>query len=389
MKTLISSIGRNCFTLSKSGLKKCNSNKLVLQNIDQNRSMISSSFSNLPSSVRIVEVGPRDGLQNEKNLVPSNIKIEFINKLSETGITAIECTSFVSPKWVPQMGDNKEVFTGINKKPGVDYLCLTPNVKGVEQAIEAGCKECCIFLAASDAFSLKNINCTVEESFKRSEETIALALKNNMKVRGYISCVGGCPYSGFVEPERVADIAYRLLKMGCYEISLGDTIGTLNPGLAVNLLHHVCRKIPTGQIAVHYHNTYGQALPNILTSIQFGVSTIDASVAGLGGCPYAKGASGNVPTEEVVYMLHGMGIETGVDLDKLVDAGDFISSYLGRENNSNVAKAILSKRGKSNNKKQQQMQQQKIFVNTTTTTNNSSSGNLGSEKDNRKLSACV
>ena len=300
--------------------------------------------------------------------------------------------NFQQQKWVPQMGDNFDVFTGIEKKPGTAYPVLTPNVKGLEQAMEAGATEVAIFLAASDAFSMKNINCTVEESFHRYDQVMEIATKNNLKIRGYVSCVAGCPYSGYVSPEVVASVSYRLLKMGCYEVSLGDTIGVGTPGSVSVLLHQVCKKVPTGQIAVHFHNTYGQALSNILTSLQFGVETVDSSVAGLGGCPYAKGATGNVATEDVVYMLNGMGINTGVDLDKLVDAGDYISTYLNRENNSQVARALLAKRDKAESTTQQQsttsqqtstpqtpsIKKEQIISATTVTTN-----------DGRKLSACI
>ncbi|KAG2373681.1 hypothetical protein C9374_011970 [Naegleria lovaniensis] len=340
------------------GRRNVNSNSLIMimNNVKKNQirsfaafnaSGASSNISNLPSYVKIVEVGPRDGLQNEKKLVPTNVKIALINKLSEAGCPSVEVTSFVSPKWVPQMGDNFDVYTGITKKESTSYPVLTPNVKGLEQALEAGVKEVAIFLAASDAFSMKNINCTVEESFNRYNQVMELATKHNLKIRGYVSCVAGCPYSGYVAPEVVANVSYRLLKMGCYEVSLGDTIGVGTPGSVSHLLHQVCKKIPTGQVAVHFHNTYGQALANILTSLQFGVETVDSSVAGLGGCPYARGASGNISTEDVVYMLQGMGIETGIDLDKLIDAGDYISTYLNRDNNSMVAKAILAKREKA------------------------------------------
>lgn len=349
-------------------------------------------MSNMPSFVKIVEVGPRDGLQNEKKLVPTNVKISLIDKLTDAGVPSVEVTSFVSPKWVPQMGDNFDVFTGIKRKEGTSYPVLTPNVKGLEQALEAGAQEVAIFLAASDAFSLKNINCTVEESFRRYDQVMEMAVKNNLKIRGYVSCVAGCPYSGYVAPETVAAVSYRLLKMGCYEVSLGDTIGVGTPGSVSVLLHQVCKKIPTGQIAVHFHNTYGQALSNILTSLQFGVETVDSSVAGLGGCPYAKGASGNISTEDVVYMLQGMGIDTGIDLDKLIDAGDYISTYLNRENNSRVASAVLAKRessetSTSSSPTQQQQtspikkQSQEQIIGATISSNNSNQSG--------KLSACI
>ena len=300
------------------------------------------------------------------------------------------------------MGDNFDVYTGITKKEGTSYPVLTPNVKGLEQALEAGVKEVAIFLAASDAFSMKNINCTVEESFNRYNQVMELATKHNLKIRGYVSCVAGCPYSGYVAPEVVANVSYRLLKMGCYEVSLGDTIGVGTPGSVSHLLHQVCKKIPTGQVAVHFHNTYGQALANILTSLQFGVETVDSSVAGLGGCPYAKGASGNISTEDVVYMLQGMGIETGIDLDKLIDTGDYISTYLNRENNSMVAKAILAKREKAESVNKNSETIQATTTVTSTTQQQSSQQSSQPKKqesqiiitDNtksteRKLSACI
>jgi len=323
--------------------------------------------SHLPKTAKIIEVGPRDGLQNEKKLVPTDVKIELINRLSETGLKVIEATSFVSPKWVPQMGDNADVYQGIDRRPGVSYPVLTPNIKGLEKALECGVEEIAIFLAASNSFSLKNINCTIEESVQRYKEVADFAHQNKLRVRGYVSCVGGCPYEGYIPPEQVELVSRHLIEdMGCYEVSLGDTIGTATPGTTLVVLQQVMKTIPADKIAVHFHNTYGQALANIALALQMGVSAIDSSVAGLGGCPYAKGASGNIATEDVVYMLHGMGISTGVDLDKLIDAGNYISTFLNRQNNSKVAIAVLAKREEAmkrqqnqDDQQQQQQQQQK------------------------------
>ncbi|KAM4541280.1 hydroxymethylglutaryl-CoA lyase, mitochondrial [Fundulus diaphanus] len=293
----------------------------------------------LPEKVKIVEVGPRDGLQNEKTVVPTEAKINLINMLSESGVPVIEATSFVSPKWVPQMADQVEVMKGISKKPGVSYPVLTPNLKGFEAALKAGASEVAIFGAASELFSKKNINCSVEESLQRFEEVLKAAKGAAVPVRGYVSCVVGCPYEGQVAPEKVAHVAKRLYSMGCYEISLGDTIGVGTPGSMTKMLEAVCKELPVSALAVHCHDTYGQALANILIALQMGVSVVDSSVAGLGGCPYAQGASGNVATEDVVYMLHGLGIQTGVDLSKLMDAGAFICRTLNRKTSSKVAQA--------------------------------------------------
>uniref|UniRef100_A0A3B3VEP5 hydroxymethylglutaryl-CoA lyase n=1 Tax=Poecilia latipinna TaxID=48699 RepID=A0A3B3VEP5_9TELE len=279
----------------------------------------------LPQTVKIVEVGPRDGLQNEKTVVPTEAKINLINMLSESGLPVIEATSFVSPKWVPQMADQVEVMQGISKKPGVSYPVLTPNLKGFQAAVSAGASEVAIFGAASELFSKKNINCSVEESLQRFEEVMKAAKEAAVPVRGYVSCVVGCPYED------------RLYSMGCYEISLGDTIGVGTPGSMTKMLEAVTKEVPVSALAVHCHDTYGQALANILIALQ--VSVVDSSVAGLGGCPYAQGASGNVATEDVVYMLHGLGIKTGVDLSKLMDAGAFICRTINRKTSSKVAQA--------------------------------------------------
>ncbi|KAF7704796.1 hydroxymethylglutaryl-CoA lyase, mitochondrial isoform X1 [Silurus meridionalis] len=293
----------------------------------------------LPERVKIVEVGPRDGLQNEKTIVPAEVKIRLIDMLSDAGLPVIEATSFVSPKWVPQMADQEEVMRGINRKSGVNYPVLTPNLKGYRAAVKAGAKEVAIFGAASELFSKKNINCSVEESLQRFEEVISVAKQEGVPVRGYVSCVLGCPYEGTVSPLKVADVAKRLYVMGCYEISLGDTIGVGTPGGMSEMLEAVMKEVPVDALAVHCHDTYGQALANILVALQNGVSVVDSSVSGLGGCPYAQGASGNVATEDVVYMLHGLGIHTGVDLQKLMDAGSFICRSLDRRTSSKVAQA--------------------------------------------------
>jgi len=298
----------------------------------------------LPASVRIVEVGPRDGLQNEKGEVPTAVKLELIERLAGAGLPAVEATAFVSPKWIPQMADHTEVLEGIRRKPGVAYPVLTPNLKGYEAARAAGATEVAVFGAATEAFSKKNINCTIAESLERFRPVVEKALQDGVKVRGYLSCVLGCPYEGEVKPQKVAEVAATLYAMGCYEVSLGDTIGVGTPGKTRALIEACSKQVPVEKLAGHYHDTYGQALANIYASLELGVATFDSSVAGLGGCPYAKGASGNVATEDVVYMLHGLGIRTGVDLDKLVDTGVWISSVLKRDSNSKVGRAIAAKR---------------------------------------------
>ncbi|MCV2885222.1 hydroxymethylglutaryl-CoA lyase [Aestuariibacter sp. AA17] len=294
-----------------------------------------------PSKVKIVEVGPRDGLQNEKDIVSLEHKVTLVHDLANAGLNVIETGSFVSPKWVPQMADSAEVFRHISRNPSVQYTALTPNMKGFEAALAANVDEVAVFGAASEAFSQKNINCSIEESLTRFEPVIAEAQKHNIRVRGYVSCVLGCPYDGFIHPQAVANVAKQLLDMGCYEISLGDTIGVGTPIKTAEMLSEVLTVVPVDKLAVHFHDTYGQALANILIALQHGIATIDASVAGLGGCPYAKGASGNVSTEDVVYMLHGMGIDTGIDLNKLVDAGQTIMRALNREGQSKVANALV------------------------------------------------
>lgn len=293
----------------------------------------------LPKKVRIVEVGPRDGLQNEKQSIPTTAKIQLIENLVDAGLTYIEAGSFVNPKWVPQMADSGEVFSGITRKPGVTYAALTPNLQGYERAIAVNANEVAIFAAASEAFSQKNINCSISESVQRFETLINVAQAQHIPVRGYISCVAGCPYSGAVDVNTVADIANELLAMGCYEISLGDTIGVGTAGQIKKMIEVLARDIPIEKLAVHMHDTYGQALANIYAALELGVSVVDSSVAGLGGCPYAAGASGNIATEDVVYLLNGLGVEHGVNLEKLIYAGDTISAVLGKPNTSKVAKA--------------------------------------------------
>ena len=304
----------------------------------------------LPQSVRIVDVGPRDGLQNEKQLVGADVKVELVRRLVDAGLRTIEVTSFVSPKWVPQMGDNAEVLQRVLAAGGdaaIDYPVLTPNLKGFEAALAAGAREVAVFGAASESFSQKNINCSIAESLERFRPVTEAARAAQVKVRGYISCVVGCPYEGAVAPQKVADVAATLLDMGCYEISLGDTIGVGSPASVQRMLDAVMAGVPVERLAGHYHDTYGMAVANVFASLQMGVAVFDASVAGLGGCPYAAGASGNVATEDVVWLLDGLGIETGIDLDALVDTAAWISRELGREPASKVARAVLAKRAKA------------------------------------------
>ncbi|XP_031159382.1 3-hydroxy-3-methylglutaryl-CoA lyase, cytoplasmic isoform X2 [Sander lucioperca] len=330
-----------------------------------------------PEFVKIVEVGPRDGLQNETEIVPTGVKIQLIDMLSGTGLPVIEATSFVSSKWVPQMADHTDVLRGIQRAPHVRYPVLTPNMQGFQDAVAAGATEVAVFGSASETFSKKNINCSIDESMLRFKEVINTAKERQIPVRGfiisiriischhhqcldsmggfillliradapqlqispYVSCALGCPHEGYIEPSKVSEVAKSLYELGCYEISLGDTIGVGTPGSMFKMLQSVMKEVPTNALAVHCHDTYGQALPNILTALQMGVCVVDSAVAGLGGCPYAQGSSGNVSTEDVLYMLHGMGIETGVNLAKVIEAGDFICNALHRETNSKVAKA--------------------------------------------------
>ena len=301
----------------------------------------------LPQRVKIVEVGPRDGLQNEPQLVPAAVKVELIDRLGQAGLKAIEATAFVSPKWVPQMGDAAEVMASLPRRPNVTYPVLVPNLKGFEQALAVGVGEIAVFGAASEAFSQKNINCSIAESLERFRPVAEAARSHNIRVRGYVSCVLGCPYQGEVRPAAVAEVAARLLEMGCYEVSLGDTIGVGTPASVARMLDAVALLVPVERLAGHYHDTWGMALANIYASLEMDVAVFDASVAGLGGCPYAAGASGNVATEDVVYLLHGLGIETGIDLERLVDAGAYICAELGRAPSSKVARAVLAKRAKA------------------------------------------
>ncbi len=300
----------------------------------------------VPGFVRIVEVGPRDGLQNEPREVPTQVKVELIERLADAGLPAVEATAFVSPKWVPQMADHTEVLERVRIKPGVSYPVLTPNLKGFEAARAAGATEVAIFGAASEAFSRKNINCSIGESLERFRPIALESKKHGIKVRGYVSCVLGCPYEGEVKPERVADVAAALYEMGCYEVSLGDTIGVGTPGRTQAMLEACARRVPLERLAGHYHDTYGQALANVYASLELGVAIFDASVAGLGGCPYAAGASGNVATEDVVYLLHGLGIATGVDLEHLAETGRWICGILGKESSSKVGRALAAKKKK-------------------------------------------
>uniref|UniRef100_A0A0E0C0H9 hydroxymethylglutaryl-CoA lyase n=1 Tax=Oryza meridionalis TaxID=40149 RepID=A0A0E0C0H9_9ORYZ len=297
----------------------------------------------LPRSVKIVEVGPRDGLQNEKNIVPTHVKIELIQRLATSGLSVVEATSFVSPKWVPQLADAKDVMDVVRNIEGVSLPVLTPNLKGFEAAVAAGAKEVAVFASASEAFSKSNINCTIKESLARYKAVALAAKELKIPMRGYVSCVVGCPVEGYVPPSNVAHVAKELYDMGCYEVSLGDTIGVGTPGTVVPMLEAVMSVVQKEKLAVHFHDTYGQSLSNILISLQMGVSVVDSSVAGLGGCPYAKGASGNVATEDVVYMLNGLGISTNVDLGKVMAAGEFICNHLGRQSGSKAAIALGSK----------------------------------------------
>lgn len=297
-------------------------------------------FSSIPEYVKIVEVGPRDGLQNEKDIVPTAVKVELIKMLASSGLPVVEATSFVSPKWVPQLADAKDVMEAIRDFKGARFPVLTPNLKGFEAAIAAGAKEVAVFASASEGFSKSNINCSIEDSLVRYHEVALSACKLSIPVRGYISCVVGCPVEGMVSPSKVAYVAKKLCDMGCYEISLGDTIGVGTPGTVIPMLEAVIDVVPIEKLAVHFHDTYGQALSNILASLQMGISTVDSSVSGLGGCPYAKGASGNVATEDVVYMLNGLGVKTNVDLQKIMLAGNFIRKHLGHSSGSKTAIAL-------------------------------------------------
>jgi hydroxymethylglutaryl-CoA lyase len=296
----------------------------------------------LPQRVTIVEVGPRDGLQNEAVIVPVDVKLALIDQLAAAGLKVIEATSFVSAKWVPQMSDAATLMQILKQQEQVRYPVLVPNLKGFDAAIQAGAREISIFAAASETFSQKNINCSIAESIQRFEPIMIKAKEQAIPVRGYVSCVLGCPYEGEIALDAVADIAARLVELGCYEISLGDTIGVGNPKRSRRLVETVAKRVPIEKLAAHFHDTYGQALANLLAVLELGIATIDSSVSGLGGCPYAPGASGNVATEDVVYMLDGMGIETGIDLTLLIKAGNMISTHLGQKSRSKVALARSS-----------------------------------------------
>ena len=300
-----------------------------------------------PARVKIVDVSPRDGLQNEKGSVPTEVRVELVDRLTDAGLQSVEAGSFVSPKWVPQMADSAEVMARIHRKPGVAYPVLVPNMKGLEAAIAAGATEVAGFAAATEAFSQRNTNCTMAESMQRQAEVCKAALAAGVRVRGYISVVLDCPYEGEVKPQAVAEIARQLQDMGCYEISLGDTIGTGTPARAQKLIETLARDIPVKILAGHFHDTYGQALANILAVMEQGVAVFDSSVAGLGGCPYAKGATGNVATEDVLYMLNGLDIETGIHMDRLLDAAQFICDHLGRPTVSRAGRALAAKRDKA------------------------------------------
>jgi len=294
------------------------------------------------SKITLYEVGPRDGLQNEKGSIEIADKIRLVDLLSATGLTKIETGSFVSPKWVPQMANSAQVFAGIKRDSDISYGALTPNMQGLEAALAAKANEVAVFGAASESFSQKNINCSIAESIQRFIPVIEHALASGLSVRGYVSCVVGCPYEGEVKPGAVAAVAQRLIDLGCYEVSLGDTIGVGTPNKIAKMIDVVAQEVAVEQLAIHCHDTYGQALANVYAAIETGIKTVDSSVAGLGGCPYAKGASGNVASEDALYMLNGLGLETGVDLKKLIHAGNFISEKLNRRNQSKVAQALSS-----------------------------------------------
>ena len=298
----------------------------------------------VPARVTLFEMGPRDGLQNEAQAVTVETKVALVERLAGAGLTRIETGSFVSPKWVPQMADSAEVFARIERAPGVRYTALTPNLKGLEAAIAAKVDEVAVFAAASESFSRRNINCSVAESLERFRPVVEAARAAGLPVRGYVSCVLGCPFDGEIAPGAVAEVTRELDAMGCYAVSLGDTIGVGTPRRAQAMIEACARVVPVDRLAIHFHDTYGQALANILACLELGVAVVDASVAGLGGCPYAPGATGNVATEDVVYMLHGMGIETGIDFDALIGVAAFISERLGRPPVSRVARALLAKR---------------------------------------------
>lgn len=304
---------------------------------------MSTHKTNFPKKVKIVEVGPRDGLQNEPRNIPTKTKIDFINRLSGTGLKNIEVTSFVSPKRIPQLADSSEVFAGIEKRAGICYSVIVPNAQGMETALSLNANHIAVLTTVSETFSEKNTHCSIAESLNRIETIVQMAKKTSIPVRGYISCVLGCPYEGEIAIQPVVEMAKKLIHMGCYEISLGDTIGVGTPLKASNLIKAITKEVPVEKLAVHFHDTYGQALANIYACLELGVSVLDSSIAGLGGCPYAEGASGNVATEDVLYMLNGLGIETGVNMDALVNVSRFVTEFTGRLPRSKVAEAKLVK----------------------------------------------
>ena len=301
----------------------------------------------IPRKVKLVEVGPRDGLQNESTTVPAAVKVELIHQLQDAGLSVVEATAFVSPKWVPQMADAAEVMAAIRRKPGVSYPVLVPNKKGLDAALAAGAQEVVVFGAATETFSLKNTNCSIEEGLERFQSVCDEAREHGLKVRGDISVCFGCPYEGDVKPQAVVRVARALEEMGCYEITIADTIGVGTPGRTRAVFEAVARHIPVKRLAGHFHDTYGQALANIYAALECGIATFDSSVAGLGGCPYAKGATGNVATEDVLYMLNGMNIETGIDMNRLLDAAQFICRHLGRATVSRAGRALVANRDKA------------------------------------------
>lgn len=296
-------------------------------------------------AVRLVDVGPRDGLQNEPRNVPTAVKLELIDRLVAAGLRDIEVTSFVSPRWVPQMADQVDVMRGLQRRAGVNYPVLTPNLKGFEAAVAAGATEVAVFASASEGFSQKNINCSTDESIDRFLPVVEAAGRNGVRVRGYVSCTTECPYDGPTDPARAARVAARLHALGCYEVSVADTLGTATPAAVLRMLEAVSAAVPVERLAGHFHDTYGMAIANVHASYGFGLRVFDSAVAGLGGCPYAKGATGNVATEDVVYLLQGMGVDTGVELDRLVACGQWISAALDRPNGSRVGRAMVARRG--------------------------------------------
>ncbi len=321
------------------GLRASSPASWLLQGSASDHLFAQGTAMSLPTHVRLIEVGPRDGLQNEAQPISVADKVRLVDRLTDAGLGYIEVGSFVSPKWVPQMAGSAEVFARIQRKPGVTYGALAPNLRGFEDALAAGVKEVAVFAAASEAFSQRNINCSISESLERFVPIMEAARQHGVTVRGYVSCVLGCPYEGPVAAEQVAVVARELYTMGCYEVSLGDTIGTGTPGATRRMFEVVSAHVPREKLAGHFHDTYGQAMANLYASLLEGIQVFDSSVAGLGGCPYAKGASGNVATEDVLYMLNGLGIDTGVDLDRLILAGEEICAVLGRVTGSRVAKA--------------------------------------------------